>query len=379
MAGSVALACAVNGAAVAWIVPTYKNARPVWRFVEQFASGIAEVRRAERLAQFGGQGWLGVFSADNDVSLRGEAFDVVIVDEASRVSEETFTDVIIPTTADRDGRILLISTPNRRNWFYNEWLRGREDGRHQAAWQAPTSANPSPNIQKAFALARERLTERTYRQEWLAEFIEGEGAVFRNVRAVCTLESPDKPEQHAGHSIVIGADWGKSNDYTRLRAGCRNCQRCVDWDGFNRIDYHFQREKLKALVDKWHADVLPERNSIGEPNIEELLRDGIPIMRGVDGKAGYNMGATTKPLLIESLVLAIERGQLRLPKEDADELESYELKVSVNGHPAYSAPEGMHDDRVIADALMWQGMVSAPAFVDTVDIQEYTIGGSSPF
>lgn len=353
MAGSVALACASQGAAVAWVVPVFKNARPVWRFIEQFATGVAEMHKSERTARFLGGGWLGVYTADNDVSIRGEAFDLVIVDEAARIAETTYTDAILPTLADRAGRIVLISTPKARNWFYNEWVKAKADGTYAAAWQAPTSANPNLNIQRAAALAKKRMPDRTYRQEWLAEFIEGQGAVFRNVRAVCTLAAPDKPERHEGHAFVMGVDWGKANDYTRLRVFCRECMRVVDWDGFNHIEYAFQRDRLRSLAQRWGvAYILAESNSIGEPNIEMLRRDNLSVR-------GFQTTAGTKPPLIEALSLAIECRQISLPAEDADELEAYERKTNANtGLPTYSAPDGMHDDRVMADALAYRAAVT---------------------
>lgn len=319
---------------------------------------------------------------------RGFAANLVYLDEYAYAEyAEDIYQSVSPTTS-QGGRLIVGSTPNGiGNVFHRLWAADDSFYHIKAPWyDCPayyTEDDKAAGIPHEecewFKVERPKYTERAWAAEFECDFAASGGQVFRNVRAVCVLETQDKPEQHAGHSVIIGADWGKTNDYTRLRAGCRNCQRCVDWDGFNKIDYHFQREKLKAMVDKWHADVLPERNSMGEVNIEELLRDGIPILRGPDGKAGWNMGATTKPMLIESLVLCIEQGSINLPKEDADELESYEIKVSVNGHPTYSAPEGMHDDRVIADALMWQGMVSAPASVETVETHEYTIGGVSPF
>jgi hypothetical protein len=39
------------------------------------------------------------------------------------------------------------------------------------------------------------------------------------------------------------------------------------------------------------------------------------------------------------------------------ELEAFEMRVSATtGRPAYAAPEGVHDDTVIARALMWRAM-----------------------
>ena len=51
-------------------------------------------------------------------------------------------------------------------------------------------------------------------------------------------------------------------------------------DRFNQIDYAFQRGRLVAMVQKWHVGhVVPEANAMGEPVIEELMRD--PAMNGV--------------------------------------------------------------------------------------------------
>src|SRR3990167_4628128 len=70
MAGSLCLAVAHLGGSVAWVVPTYRNARPVWRMAEAVAgtyvkAGAAEVHRAERTVTFRPGGWLGIFTAEN--------------------------------------------------------------------------------------------------------------------------------------------------------------------------------------------------------------------------------------------------------------------------------------------------------------------------
>ena len=70
---------------------------------------------------------------------------------------------------------------------------------------------------------------------------------------------------------------------------------------------------------------------------------------------GFTTTATTKPPLIENLALALERVEWQfIPDPVATgELEAYERKVSpVTGRSQYSAPSGMHDDTVIARALM---------------------------
>ena len=102
MGGVVCLTGADHGAACAWVVPTYKNARPVWRFIQQMAAGApgVRVRKSDRSVEFSSGGWVSIYSGDNDVALRGEAFDILVVDEAAQMREETWTDVLMPTLAD---------------------------------------------------------------------------------------------------------------------------------------------------------------------------------------------------------------------------------------------------------------------------------------
>ena len=68
------------------------------------------------------------------------------------------------------------------------------------------------------------------------------------------------------------------------------------------------------------------------------------------------MTAVSKPVLIDALALAIERGDIGL-LEDATllgELVAYESERTPTGAVRYSAPGGMFDDCVIATALAWR-------------------------
>jgi len=76
---------------------------------------------------------------------------------------------------------------------------------------------------------------------------------------------------------------------------------------------------------------------------------------------GFVFTATSKPPLIESLALAFEREEVKWLADDVAtlELEAYERKVSATtGRSAYSAPEGLHDDTVMARALANQARLT---------------------
>lgn len=186
MLGALSLNAARRGARVAWVVPTYKNGNSLWRFAEGAVGplkrfGLAKTNKTERLIDFptvGGS--LGIYTADNPDAMRGDNFNLVAVDEAARVSEETWADVIQPTLADVDGDAILISTPKGKNWFYRQWRDGIQDGQYAASWQAPSADNPMPTIKRAADRVRMRYgeTSTTYRQEWGAEFVDDGALVW---------------------------------------------------------------------------------------------------------------------------------------------------------------------------------------------------------
>ena len=348
MGGSVSIGCANRGARVAWVAPTYKNSRPLWRFCETATiteSSRLRINRTEREIEFPSGGSIMIYTADNDTAMRGESFDVAIVDEAAQVKEETYTDVILPTLADRDGVCWLISTPKGRNWFYREWINA--DGHDAARFQASSNANPMPTIQRAFELAKSRVSGRTFRQEWLAEFVDDGGGVFRRVTEAATATPQDSGEG----GYVIGADWGRTNDATVFCVIDVASNSQVFIDRMTDTDYNLQVMRLRALYDRFgHPPIVAEYNSMGGPIVERLQAENVHVIP-------FHTTNATKSQLIDGLALAFESGAIRILPDlvQLSELQSYESARTTTGMVTYSAPDGMHDDTVIALALAWMG------------------------
>jgi hypothetical protein len=361
MAGSIGLAVANAGGRAAWIAPTYRNSRPLWRWAEEtvgplLPARLVDVSRAERVITFPrSAGFLGVYSGDNDVTMRGESFDLAILDEASRLHEETWTEVVQPTLADREGSALLPSTPFGMNWFWREWeaARARMDG-ELAAFRAPSWDNPLPAIRRAAELARERVPERVYRQEWLAEFLEGTGIVFRRVREAST--ATPQAARLEGHRYCIGVDWGKLLDYTVMAVVDTSTRELVALDRSNRVDYALQAGRLRALAERFRPDtIIAEQNSMGEPIVEHLQRLGLPVQPFLTTNA-------SKAAVVDALALAFEQEQLRVLPDEVllGELLAYQAERLPSGLLRYGAPEGSHDDCVTALALAWSGASVQP-------------------
>lgn len=351
-----ALRRALSGQLVWWVAPTAEVTRRGWKKIVPLAQRIpgTNVRRGVREMVFPGGGLIAFKTADSDAGLLGEGLDYLIIDEAAVVRETAWTQELRPALSDRQGGALFISTPRGRNWFWRAFALGQDPAQSDwQSWQYPTSTNPiiAPSEIES---ARMLLPERVFQQEYLAEFLEDNGTVFRRVNETATA-LPDGCD-HAGHDIVIGADWGKSNDFTVLTAGCRQCARMVDFDRFNRIDYAFQVERLRSMALRWGQSkvvIMAETNSMGEPVIEQVERAGLRVQ-------AFTTTSASKPPLIESLALALERRELAIfnRPELVSELNAYTMVLNkTTGRPSYSAPDGMHDDCVMSLALMWHGIM----------------------
>ena len=349
---------ALAGRPVGWFAPTYKMQVEDWRTVTERLKPVTRTANAAdmRLELITG-GVIQFWSLVNADSARGRKFARVVVNEAAMVKDlhYTWTAVIRPTLIDLEGDAFFASTPKGLNEFYRIWA-GAADNDQWARWHYTSRANPHIKATEIDAI-RAELPDRVARQEIDAEFLE-DGAFFQNVDRAAVVMERSEPGAHKGHSIYGGLDWAMADDWTVLTLACQECNRVGDWDRFNQIDYTYQRDRSVAMCQRWDVSgILPERNSIGQPNIE-LLLDRVPVLTGPDKHFGFNTSATTKPQLIQRLASALEHDGFQAPVDYADELRSYQVEIGDAGHAKFGAPAGAHDDRVISLALAWWSMTS---------------------
>ena len=95
------------------------------------------------------------------------------------------SNAIQPTLADFAGKAILDEARRRvrTGFIVNSCAVSIRIARRIRSRHAPSSANPNERIQRAAMMAKDPVSDQTYRQEWLAEFIEHEGTVFRNIDA----------------------------------------------------------------------------------------------------------------------------------------------------------------------------------------------------
>ena len=335
-----------------WVAPTQAMASDVWRdFKRLFADhpGV-KVNEGERRIDLPDGGRVAVRRPHPPDNLRGAGLDYVVLDEAAYLKPGTWAEVIRPMLLERRGGALFLSSPRGRNAFWRLYQMGRDPNEPEWAAFHFTSAH-SPLIDAAELDAIQRSTpERVFREEYLAEFIDDAGQVFRGVTQAAAAPAAASPQP--GHRYIMGVDWGRDHDYTVLAIVNATTAQLVALERFNQVGYPLQRGRLAALYNVWGPDVIwAEANSIGSVNIEELAREGLPVRP-------FTTTNRSKNALIEGLALAIERGDIALLPDPVllDELAAYSMERLPGGGFRYGAPPGGHDDTVMATALAWYGV-----------------------
>jgi hypothetical protein len=336
-----------------------------WRPVRRIGASIgAEIRKVDKQIILPNGGEVSVRSADNPDSLRGEGLDFLVMDECAFIKEGAWNEALRPALSDRRGGALFISTPKGHNWFWRIFQQAGDNDTWQA-WQFPTVTNPYIDPEE-IAAARGNLPERIFSQEYMAAFIADAGGVFRHVMVAATAEPQEAAQD--GHAYVMGVDWGKHQDFTVITVlDITDGIREVYKDRFNRIDYAVQVGRLKAICERFGPHVVAvERNSIGEPLVEQLQRDGLPIQPFITTNA-------TKTQIIDALALGFERREIEILNDPVTigELQAYEMERLSSGTFRYSAPAGMHDDTVMSLALAYHAANrNPPASVMIQDIDQ---------
>jgi hypothetical protein len=84
--------------------------------------------------------------------------------------------------------------------------------------------------------------------------------------------------------------------------------------------------------------------------------------------SGIQITNKTKVQLIDSLALAFEKSEIRILPDPTliGELQAYKVERLPSGTLRYNAPDGFHDDCVIALALAWFGTTQPNANISFV-------------
>ncbi|MCC6615923.1 MAG: hypothetical protein IT320_20805 [Anaerolineae bacterium] len=231
--------------------------------------------------------------------------------------------------------------------------------------------------QIAWRRAKQRELGAAFQQEYpedvLSAFIASGAGYFTLRESMFT--APRDAVYLAGHRYVGGLDFGQANDYTVLSILDATTRQQVAILRINRLPWSEMRRQVIALCMAWGVSVLvAEANSMGSTNIEELVHE-MDAAKCETRILAFDTTHASKTTAAAEYRLALEEGGLTLLQpasgmgdgelRDAAAVQRHELgaftsKQTPTGVWQLSAPDGEHDDTVIAGILAWHGAGAGP-------------------
>lgn len=289
-------------------------------------------------------------SADDPKTLVGKGIDLLVVDEAGIMKEKAWKESLMPALIDRKGRAIFIGTPKGKNWFYTLYQKGLDKGQDvYQSWQFSSYANDTIAKNEIDSIALQ-MDETERRQEIMAEFLEGSGQVFRNIRN-CIKGQFEKYKE--GGNYVAGLDLAKHQDFTVLKIADINKRQIIFTDRFNQLDWGFQKARIKTDLDRFgNPPCYTDSSGVGDSIYDDLANMDLNV-------ESYKFTNESKNELIKNLSIMLENEEIFIPAQDTNclnELEVYGYEILPSGKFRYGAPEGLHDDDTTALMLTAWGI-----------------------
>ena len=251
--------------ALGWLVaPTYDLTKRIFDRVvtalqQHLSHRVQEHRPREHTIVvtnlLGDSSTLRAKTADNPVSLLGEAIDFLIVDEAAQIPDYTWEEHLSPRLIDRRGSSLLLSTPRGGGWFYEAYKRGRKGKDPECeSWRSPTWENP--HLDRAVIEAeRGRIPEEKFAQQYEAEFLN----VDAEPCETCGGPQADAPGE------IVAPEGEYENDFIPR---CPACGMFTDGNGKCIVKFHNEWYASFHVDRPWSSPISMDTYSFDSVNAD---------------------------------------------------------------------------------------------------------------
>ncbi len=336
-----------------YIAPTQKQARSIiWEMLKKRLAGVGEPNEG-RLemkvpTQQGGYSIIYVSGWENRENFRGMHAYKIVFDEVDTMKDFFigWQEIFRPALIDLNGKAVFIGTPKKEN---PNLRRLEKEGKNDIDWEFfHWTTEDNPYIDKReIKKAKEELDHETFQQEFMAEYIDNQGALFSYTSLIDVFSNTvDKSTQK--YLIIDVADDG--SDKTKFSF----------WEGLEE----YRRETFARLNTEMIINKTREFTAQDRIPYSHTLVDGIGIGAGVasssmlDGIVNY-----------KSSYQAIKTDQdiVRLPNvgytseapliTDYRNLRSqciFTLADYVNNHKIASRVEGRDKENIIEELSTYQ-------------------------
>lgn len=334
-----AMTTALAGKRVGWFEPTYKYLLEAWRELCTRLRPVAKsVSDQEKRIELVTGGLIEAWTCDTPDPGRSRDYDLVIINEAGLIRGllTIWQEAIRATLVKTRGRALFLGTPKGRTHDFSTLHAKAATSQDWEAFRGPTAENPFIPREE-IEDARRELPPQVFAQEFEGIPADDGGNPFGlDAIKACTVET-----QPVGEPLCFGWDFARAQDWT-VGIGLSKDFEVVRFHRWQLIPWQVQFDQIRqanGAIPSWG-----DSTGIGDVVVDTLLHAGVPMI-------GVPFSSKMKQELMERLAVAIHSKRLRIPAGPiVSELETFSYEYTAHG-VRYQAPEGMHDDCVMALAL----------------------------
>lgn len=328
-----------------WVAPVSDQADIAFRRIKTgLDDDIYSANETRRTITLWNGAMLWFKSGDNPDSLYGEDVYGAVVDEASRVKEESWFALRSTLTATQASVRIIGNVKGRNNWMYRlaRLAQGGHPDMYYAKITALDAAEAGIISWKEIEDAKQIYPEAVFRELYLAEPGDDEGNPF----GAHHIEACTRPEMKEGVPVVWGWDVAKHTNYT-VGIGLNDGGDVVR---FERFQDSWDGTIARIISITSHLPAMVDSTGLGDQVVERLRE------WGGDNFEGFTFSSQSKQALMMGLSLMIQNREVSFPEgQITEELYAFEYERRGDGKVLYRAPRGMHDDCV--DALAMAAML----------------------
>lgn len=340
-----------------WVAPVYTQAEIAYRRIKGvLPKAIFKANDSKVLLKIGNGVNIWFKSGEKPDNLYGEDVYGAVVDEASRLKEESWWALRTTLTATRARVRIIGNVKGRKNWAYRMARKaesGDDPSMHYAKITAYDAIEAKVLAPEEIEDAKRQLPEAVFRELYLAEPSDDEGNPFgiSHIRRCIGEMSVGEPEVW-GWDLAKRANWSVGIALDKKGRVCR----------FERFQNPLGATTKRIIALTGHTRALTDSTGIGDQVMEDLGKEG-------SNFEGYLFTPKSKQQLMEGLAIGIQQQGVEYPEgQIVNELEAFEYVTTRTG-VKYSAPEGMTDDCVDALALAWRGFGGGTVFLSADDLK----------
>ena len=301
-------------------------------------SGEITYNRQSHIMTFKNGSTIDFVSAERPENIEGFGYDYLVANEAGIIFKKAslWENTLAPMSKDAK-KVILVGTPKGMNKFYElaqkeltskEWKTFRINPETSKQWTV-----------EELLEAKLQVPDMVFRQEYCGEFVSNGAGVFRY--------GDTQRELSRNQTIVLGIDLGRHNDATVIK-GLDSSLRTTFLESWTDLSFEIQKPRI---IEIWAKLGYPKVN-LDMTGLGQSVFDSLQVSMG-NKIEGISFTSTTKKDMIQNMQILIEQNRY-LPfhdQQELDQISAYEYQSTKGGGVTYNAPDGQHDDFVIATAL----------------------------